>query len=83
MIIETLLNVIKTALLFVIGLLPDLESIALPTGFISWFTDLTSSVAYFLPMADFFVMFGIWFFVKNFEIFRSVIFRIWDSLPFV
>lgn len=81
MIIEGIFNVIFGALEFVINLLPTVD-ISLPTGFFQWFTEIVSLSAYFLPLADFFAMMGIWFFVVNFNIIWKSIQRIWDALPF-
>lgn len=82
MISEFFLNAIKGVINFLISLLPNLESVSLPAGFVSWFSDLLSACSYFLPINDFIVMLGIFIVVTNFEIIWKTILRLWDSLPF-
>lgn len=82
MVIESLLNGIKSAIIFILDLLPDMPGASLPAGFINWFTDVFSLSAYFLPLGDFIVMLGIFLFVTNFEFFWKLIQRVWDALPF-
>ena len=82
MITETILDAIKSLYLGVFNLLPSLDIIALPEGFFEWFNGILSMGAYFLPVADFLVMFGISLVVLNFEIVWKTITRIWDALPF-
>lgn len=81
MIIEGIFTVIFGALKIVLNLLPTID-ISMPTGFFTWFTQIVSASAYFLPLVDFFVMMGIWFAVVNFQIIWKTIQRIWDALPF-
>lgn len=82
MILEAILNLIKGALLMILALFPTMENLQLPTGFISWFTDLIATTSYFLPIGDFMIMFGIWFMVTNWEIIYKTIMKIWGALPF-
>lgn len=82
MIIEAIFNAIKSVFMGVMNLLPSMDSFQAPTGFFTWFTDIMSASAYFLPLVDFLIMFGIWFTVINFEIIWKGIQRLWDALPF-
>jgi hypothetical protein len=82
LIIEGIIDVIWTAISFIVGLLPTLD-ISLPTGFFSWLIDIYDMVAYFVPLVDFMLMLGIWFVVVNFQIIWKTIQRIWDAIPFV
>ncbi|MBO8161985.1 MAG: hypothetical protein H0Z24_10190 [Thermosipho sp. (in: Bacteria)] len=82
MIVEAVLNLIKALLLVVIGALPSLDMIQLPVGFMDWFTSQVSAAAYFLPVSDFLIMFGIWVLVINFQTVWRIIQRVWDALPF-
>ena len=82
MILEGILSLIKALLLSILGILPDLELIQLPSGFMQWFSSIVSASGYFLPLTDFFIMFGIWMMVTNFQIIWKTITRIWDALPF-
>lgn len=82
MIFEPILNAIKQAVLFIISLLPTMDFMQIPEGFMTWFTDILSASAYFLPLVDFLAMFGIWLLVVNFEIIWKGIQRVWDALPF-
>lgn len=82
MIFEPIFNAIKSVVLYMIGLLPTMDFMQLPQNFMTWFTDIMSASAYFLPLADFLIMFGIWLFVVNFEIIWKAIQRVWDALPF-
>ncbi|CAK7050673.1 hypothetical protein [Tissierella sp.] len=81
MILETVFNLIKKVLLFIINLLPT-TNINLPDGFVEWFRDTLSFVGYFVPVGDIFLMLGIWFAITNFNIIWKIITRIWDALPF-
>lgn len=82
MILESIFNLIKAAVLFVLDLLPAMDFLQIPTGFMVWFTDIIATSAYFLPLTDFLIMFGIWLMVTNFEIIWRTLMRIWDALPF-
>lgn len=82
MILETILNLIKLAILGVLSLLPSMDLLQLPVGFMEWFTNIIATSGYFLPLTDFFIMFGIWIVVTNFEIIWRTLMRIWDALPF-
>jgi len=82
MIVSGLLDLVKSGLLYVISLLPDLSAISLPSGITSWFHDIIASVGYFLPMPDLALMFGIFIAVTYFHVFYNLIMRIWDALPF-
>ena len=82
MILEFLLSIIKALLLGIMSLLPSMTALQLPTGFIEWFLTIMNTSSYFLPLADFLIMFGIWLMVTNFQIIWKTITRIWDALPF-
>lgn len=82
MILEFLMDLIKNVNQFVLGLIPSMDSIQLPIGFMSWLQTIINLSAYFLPIADFLIMFGIWFVVVNFNIIQKLVTRIWDALPF-
>lgn len=82
MITEALIKAFGSVLKGLIWLLPDMGSIALPTGFTDWFENVVSASAYFLPLGDFFVMLGIWYSVIYWQVIWKVIMRIWDALPF-
>jgi hypothetical protein len=81
-IIEAVFGVIKLLLKAIIALIPNLSALSLPDGLMDWFTSTVQLSAYFLPLADFFLMFGIWMVVVNFSIVWKIIQRIWDALPF-
>lgn len=82
MIIEFLMDMIKTVNSFALGLIPSMDAIQLPVGFMTWFTDIVNASVYFLPIADFLAMFAIWLVVVNFNIIQKLVTRIWDALPF-
>lgn len=82
MIIEAILTVIKVALEFIFSLLPTLDLLQMPIGFIEWFINVLSGVSYFLPITDFLIMFGLWMAITNFQIVWKLLQRIWDALPF-
>jgi hypothetical protein len=82
MIIEAVFGVIKLLLKAIIALIPNLSALSLPDGFMDWFTSTVQLSAYFLPLGDFFLMFGIWMVVINFSIVWKIIQRVWDALPF-
>lgn len=82
MIIEGILYVIKIALEFIFSLLPTLDILQLPIGFIEWFVNILKGVSYFLPITDFLIMFGVWIAVTNFQIVWKLLQRLWDALPF-
>lgn len=82
MILELVFNLIKLAILGVLNLLPSMDLLQLPIGFIEWLIEIIQLSGYFLPLTDFVVMFGIWFMVTNFEIIWRTLMRIWDALPF-
>lgn len=65
-----------------IGILPSLDTLALPDGLVEWLRKICCDVGYFLPMKDFFIMFSIWFLITNFKIVWKVVQRVWDALPF-
>lgn len=82
MIVEVILNLLKTLLIGLINLLPSLDGLTLPAGFISWLQNIIGLSAYFLPIVDFLIMFGFWILVINFQLVWKVIQRVWDALPF-
>lgn len=81
MITEWFFNMFRSLFEVILGLLPVID-ITIPTGFMTWFTDILSASAYFLPLIDFVIMLGIFVAVTNFEIIWKTIQRIWDALPF-
>lgn len=82
MVIELIFNMIKSVVLMFLDMLPALEIITLPEGFLDWFGSVVSMSAYFLPIGDFLLMFGIWLAVANFHFIWNLIQRLWDALPF-
>lgn len=82
MIIELILDMIKGVLLFIINLIPLLDKVALPLGFINWFNDILYTTAFIFPVADLLIMLGIWIATRNFHVVWRIIQRIWDALPF-
>ena len=82
MIIDGILALFKLILSGIVALIPDLGGFTIPSGFIEWFQNIVNMSAYFLPLADFFLMFGIWMLVTNFQIVWKIIQRVWDALPF-
>jgi hypothetical protein len=81
-IITAIVSLLVLILKGIVALIPDFSSISLPDGMVQWFVDLVDSVSYFLPIADFIAMLGIWLVVTNFRIVWNVIKRVWDLLPF-
>ncbi|WP_313150967.1 hypothetical protein [Lysinibacillus capsici] len=82
MITEALISVFGAVFKGLIWLLPDLSNFTLPSGFFDWFENVISASAYFLPLADFFIMIGIWYTVIYWNVIWKIITRIWDALPF-
>ena len=83
MITEFILDALKELFLLILSPLPVLDiTMNWQSEFLDWFTDIVSTVSYFLPMADLLLMFGLWFAITNFEILWKIITRIWDALPF-
>ena len=83
MIIEAILNIFKSALIWLIGLVPAPE-ISLGLGaVVNSFIEMLQVASYFLPVGDILVMFQIWFSIYTFSIVWKLIQRLWDALPFV
>lgn len=82
MLVEAFFNLLKGVFEAIMGMLPTLDGITIPSGFITWFTNIMNASSFFLPLADFLIMFGIWMAVTNFDIIWKIIMRIWDALPF-
>lgn len=82
MILEIVLNLIKSLLLIVINLLPTVETFSLPVEMMAWVTNIFSSVAWIVPIDRLMPIFVISFALTNFELVKNIFFRLWDSLPF-
>lgn len=82
MILELICDILKSLILYIIGLLPIWQGLYLPIDLVSWFGNILTSVAYFLPVTDLLMMFGFWILTKNFHIIWKSIQRMWDALPF-
>ena len=82
MIIEGIMNLLKLVINGILAIIPSMSSLALPDGLVSWFQGLVQASAYFLPMADFVIMFGIWMVVTNFSIIWKLVLRVWNAIPF-
>lgn len=81
MIIEGLFDPIFSLLQFIIGIFPSMVSIAIPSEIYSIIDYLFEMSAYFVPLSDIGIMFGIFISVTNFHFIYSIIMRIWDALP--
>lgn len=81
MIIESIFDAIKVLLVGMFKLMPTL-SVTIPSDLLSWFSDLINAVAWFFPVSDVFLIFGIWVTVTNFNLLWKLIQRVWDALPF-
>lgn len=81
MILEGLISLIVGALKAVLSLLPQIDA-NVPADIATEFTQWIYGVAYVFPVADFFVMLGIWFVITNFQVIWRLIQRLWDALPF-
>lgn len=82
MIIESILNIIKGAMLMILNLIPEINFNLNLSGVSETFIDILELVAYVLPVRDILLMFGIWFGIYSFNIAWKLIQRIWDALPF-
>lgn len=82
MILEFIMDLIRNINQFVLDIIPSMNAISLPQGFMTWFTDIVNASMFFLPIPDFLIMFGIWLVIVNFNIIQKLVFRIWDALPF-
>jgi hypothetical protein len=80
MILQGLLSLIKLVLKGIIALIPNLSGLTIPAGFMDWFVNIVQASAYFLPLTDMLVMFGIWMLVINFHIVWKIIQRLWDAI---
>lgn len=81
MIVEDTFNGVASLLLAVLDFIPTLR-ITIPSDLLSWFSDLINAVAWFFPISDVFLIFGIWVTVTNFNLLWKLIQRVWDALPF-
>ena len=81
MILEGLISLVVGALKGVLLLLPQIDP-SIPADIAADFMQWIYGIAYVFPLADFFVMLGIWFVVTNFHVIWKLIQRLWDALPF-
>lgn len=81
MILEGLISLVVGALKGVLLLLPRIDP-SIPADIAADFMQWIYGIAYVFPLADFFVMLGIWFVVTNFHVIWKLIQRLWDALPF-
>lgn len=82
MLLEIILNAIKALFINVLNFIPILETIQVPGVVVTFMTNIMVQVAYFLPITDMLIIFGLWILTKNFHIIWRGIQRIWDGLPF-
>lgn len=83
MVTEFLIDILVTPLQLVISLMPSLSFISLPDGFYVWFSNIVSTVGFFLPVSDLIIIFSLWMLVINFDFVWKLILRIWDSIPLI
>lgn len=82
MILEVFFNLIKFVLINLVNVLPDFAFNPPPEGMYSWVLNTIQGVAYFLPINDFLIMFGLFIGIHTFWIMWRLIQRLWDALPF-
>ena len=80
MIVEFLLNMIKSIILFVISLLPDLPLFGFVTG-IGGFIEVILKAGVFVDMGVFASCLGIWFAFYYFEFIYAILEWVWKKIP--
>ena len=82
MLVELIVTPIVGVFVGLMSLLPAFTSFVIPEQVLTWFSNVMSMAAYFLPVGDFIVMLGVWLAVVNFSVVWRLIQRAWDALPF-
>lgn len=82
MLVELIMDILKGLFLFIVDLIPLLDKVVLPLGFLNWFNNILYTTAFIFPVADLLIMLSIWIATRNFHVIWRVLQRIWDALPF-
>lgn len=83
MIIEAILNLVKSLIMGILSLLPTLNATGIPNDLLNGFASVIYGVSYFFPVADVLIMLAISFAITNFHIIWRLIQRVYDAIPFV
>lgn len=62
--------------------LPALPSIPNMDSILATLKNIINTVAYFIPLNQFLIMFGIWIAIVNFNFIYKLITKVWESIPF-
>lgn len=83
MIIEFVFNMLKGALIWLLGLVPvpEVSSLSGLDSVINSFVEMLQVISYFLPVGDIVMMLRIWLGIYTFNIVWKLIQRLWDALP--
>lgn len=83
MITEAIMNLVKVNILWFLNMIPTVQIGELNLSEVAqMFMDIIQGIAYFFPVKDALIIFGIWFSIYTFTIAWRIIQRIWDALPF-
>lgn len=82
MIVDMIVYILREFVLGSLSLLPVLDA-TIPGDIVAQFFVIVSTVSYFLPMSDLYIMFGIWFALQNFSIIWALLCKIREWLPIV
>ena len=80
MIIEFLLDMLKSVILFGISLLPELPFFGFLTG-IGGFVEVLLKASIFIDMGVFASCLGVWFILYNFEFVYAILEWVWKKIP--
>lgn len=82
MIVEVILNIFKTVLIWLVGLVPAPEvNLSGLDTMINSFIEMLQAIAYFFPVGDIILILRIWLGIWTFNIVWKLVQRLWDALP--
>lgn len=83
MIIDTISNVATSAILFIIGLLPNIDLGYQLAGFCDWTIGIFNSINYFIPLPFLLGILGAKIALRYAWAIKNLLLLIWDALPFL
>lgn len=82
MVLEFFLDMFKSVLIWLIGLVPVPEvGLGSLDSIVNSFVEILQVSSYFLPVGDIIIMLRIWLGIYTFNIVWKLIQRLWDALP--
>jgi hypothetical protein len=80
MIVEAILNLVKSLIIGMIGLMPNLTFFQ-EIGSIAGLVELIANASYFVPFSTLFICLGIWFIMQQAQLVMSIVNWIIGKVP--